>query len=109
MKTMRIFVSSPGDVRDERRRAAVVIERVGRYFARQVRLIPVLWEDAPLRATGAFQEGIDEQARLDEIDVVIVSVQPVSGRSLGAGRPIRALRTVSVRNSRSDRPCARRV
>ncbi len=80
---MRIFVSSPGDVLDERRRAAAVIERVGRHFAKEARLIPVLWEDAPLRATGSFQEGIDEQVKLAEIDLVVFILWSRLGTPLG--------------------------
>ena len=83
MRTVRIFVSSPSDVRDERERARGVIERVGRHFAKDARLVPVLWEDAPLRATGSFQEGIDEQVRLDEIDLVVFILWSRLGTTLG--------------------------
>jgi hypothetical protein len=34
MTRVRIFVSSPGDVADERRRAAIVVNRLAREFAR---------------------------------------------------------------------------
>jgi hypothetical protein len=56
---------------------------VGRHFAKEARLVPVLWEDAPLRATGSFQEGIDEQVRLDEIDLVVFILWSRLGTPLG--------------------------
>jgi hypothetical protein len=60
-----------------------VIERVGRDFAREARLVPVMWEDAPLRATASFQEGIDEQVDLDRIDLVVVVLWSRLGTPLG--------------------------
>lgn len=84
MRTLRIFVSSPGDVSDERARARAVIERVGRYFEGQARLVPVLWEDAPLRATASFQQGVDEQVDLGQIDLVVFLLWSRLGTPLGA-------------------------
>src|SRR5688572_18129860 len=84
MRTLRIFISSPKDVREERKRARAVIERVGRAFARDVRLMPVLWEDAPLRATASPQEGIDEQVDLGQIDLVVFILWSRLGTPLGA-------------------------
>src|SRR5207245_3136460 len=59
MRTIRVFVSSPGDVEEERARARRAIERVSAWFAGRAIVKPVLWEDAPLRATASFQAGID--------------------------------------------------
>ncbi len=55
-KPLRIFISSPGDVQDERRRAALVVSRLKREFARFFDLQPVLWEYEPMLASGQFQD-----------------------------------------------------
>ena len=59
MKTIRIFISSPGDVADEREKARVVIERLCSRYAGRAVIKPVLWEDLPLQADASFQQGID--------------------------------------------------
>ena len=58
-KSVRIFISSPGDVEDERERAVQVIEGLRRRYARHFQLKPVRWEDLPLGAEASFQSGID--------------------------------------------------
>jgi hypothetical protein len=47
-KAIQIFISSPGDVADERRRAALVLDRLKREFARFFRILPELWEYEPM-------------------------------------------------------------
>ena len=59
MHTLRIFISSPGDVAEERDKAKQVIASLQRQYGDEVRLIPVLWEDLPLGADASFQQGID--------------------------------------------------
>ena len=59
MTTLRIFISSPGDVTEERAKARQVIEQLQRQNGSGLELIPVLWEDLPLQADSSFQEGID--------------------------------------------------
>ena len=58
MSTLRIFVSSPGDVGEERALVEAVIRRLQGLFAQRVRLEPIFWEHEPLRATQSFQEQI---------------------------------------------------
>lgn len=51
MKTLRIFISSPGDVAEERQITGKVIERLqGKYWS-FVRLDDVFWERRAIRAT----------------------------------------------------------
>ena len=50
----QIFISSPGDVYDERRRAALVIRRLRREFARFYDISAVLWEYEPMLELGAL-------------------------------------------------------
>ena len=58
MKTLRIFISSPGDVAEERDKAKQVIAMLQRDYGDQVTLKPVLWEDLALGADASFQQGI---------------------------------------------------
>ena len=59
MKTIRIFISSPGDVSEEREKARQVISALQRRYDDCAQLIPVLWEDLAIPATASFQQGID--------------------------------------------------
>jgi len=70
-QALRIFISSPGDVEDERRRAAIVVGRLAREFARFFEIKPVLWEYEPMLASGHFQDIIEPPSRSD-IEVVIL-------------------------------------
>ncbi|MDQ0290552.1 nSTAND1 domain-containing NTPase [Oligosphaera ethanolica] len=60
MKTIRIFISSPGDVAVERDKARKVVEGLQKRYAGRLRLETVLWEDLPLGADKSFQAGIDQ-------------------------------------------------
>ncbi|MEQ1839613.1 MAG: AAA family ATPase, partial [Verrucomicrobiales bacterium] len=56
MQTLRIFISSPGDVRDERQIAGRVIERLqGKYWS-FVRFDDVFWEERAVRSTAHYQD-----------------------------------------------------
>jgi DNA-binding response OmpR family regulator len=57
-RRIRIFVSSPGDVEEERRAAQRVIEGLALEFGTQVSLEPFFWEAEPLLATDSFQTQI---------------------------------------------------
>jgi hypothetical protein len=49
--TIKIFVSSPGDVEEERLIAQRVLQRLADQFSRVVRIEPIFWEHQPLLAT----------------------------------------------------------
>ena len=68
MKTLTLFISSPGDVFEERAIASRVIERLQSEYIGRVVLEPVLWEHEPLVATATFQAQI---VKPSETDVVI--------------------------------------
>lgn len=68
-RRIRIFISSPGDVTDERRRAAMVINRLAHEFSRFFDLSAVLWEYEPMLASGNFQDAI---VRPSEADIVVM-------------------------------------
>jgi hypothetical protein len=71
--TIRIFISSPGDVREERTLAQRVIERVQLEFAGRVVLEPVFWEHEPLLATDTFQSQITRPADTDVMIAILWS------------------------------------
>jgi tetratricopeptide (TPR) repeat protein len=72
VKTIRVFISSPGDVKDERDKARLVIERLSTRYAGRAVIIPVLWEDLPLQVDASFQQGIDlVLSREHGIDVAV--------------------------------------
>jgi tetratricopeptide (TPR) repeat protein len=70
LKTLRFFISSPGDVFEERALASRVIERLQGEFIGRVVLEPVLWEHEPLVATSTFQHQIVKPSDTD----VVVSI-----------------------------------
>ncbi len=72
-RRLRVFISSPGDVEEERRRAALVLNRLRREFARFFELSPVLWEYEPLLASGHFQDCIIEPSNTDIVVVILWS------------------------------------
>jgi tetratricopeptide (TPR) repeat protein len=68
VKKLQIFISSPGDVFEERAIAQRVIERLQSEYVGRVVLQPVLWEHEPLVASSTFQ---DQIIRPSETDVVV--------------------------------------
>jgi tetratricopeptide (TPR) repeat protein len=68
INTIRIFISSPGDVFEERTLAQRVIERVQAEFTGRAVLEPIFWEHEPLLATDTFQVQI---SRPSDADVMI--------------------------------------
>ncbi|MEM9481020.1 MAG: NACHT and WD repeat domain-containing protein [Verrucomicrobiota bacterium] len=67
MKTLRLFLSSPGDVAQERRIAERVIARLDAEFS-TVKLAPYFWEYEPMVITKDYQEQIPAPS---EFDIVI--------------------------------------
>ena len=96
MTTLRIFISSPGDVAAERDKARLVLEQLQQLYGDRVRLVPVLWEDLPLRADTSFQEGIDLVLSAEHgIDVAVFILwsrlgSPVAGMIRLDGSPYRS-------------------
>ena len=85
IKTIRVFISSPGDVADERTCAVKVIERLNRDYAGSLVIKPVLWENLPLGADASFQEGIDMMLGEDRygIDVAVFILWSRLGSPVG--------------------------
>ncbi|HEX5103861.1 MAG TPA: AAA family ATPase, partial [Pirellulaceae bacterium] len=73
MRKIRIFVSSPGDVGEERSIAHRVIERLKFRYVGRANLEVLLWEHLPLVATQSFQEQIPDAGQFDIVVMVIWS------------------------------------
>ncbi|MDB6138899.1 MAG: hypothetical protein JWO94_1971 [Verrucomicrobiaceae bacterium] len=85
MPTLRIFISSPGDVAEERDRARQVVESLRRRYAGRFFLKPVLWEELPLQADISFQQGIDLVLSKEQgIDIAVIILWSRLGSPLSA-------------------------
>ena len=73
VKVLKIFISSPSDVRPERLIAERVARRLGREFAYHLRIEPVMWEREPLVASQHFQEEIIPPSQTDIVVVILWS------------------------------------
>lgn len=70
-KKIRIFISSPGDVQQERKIARKVISELNELYSKYVKIEVLMWEDFPLTVDSTFQEGIDFFLKEDTIDFAI--------------------------------------
>src|ERR1700691_3756230 len=70
---LRIFVSSPGDVRAAREIAALTIERLGKEYARFFTIEPYLWEFEAMVASGHFQDSIEPPSAFDVVVLILWS------------------------------------
>ena len=89
-RTVRIFISSPGDVAEERQKAQQVIADLARRYAPRLALVPILWEELPLMADTPFQKGIETV--LDDkggIDIAVFILWSRLGSPLGKKMPAR--------------------
>jgi hypothetical protein len=71
IRTVRIFVSSPGDVQEERDTAVRVIKQLRRKYIHRLNLEPVLWEELALKADQPFQVAIDTILETKPVDIAI--------------------------------------
>jgi hypothetical protein len=84
VKQLRIFISSPGDVSDERERARQVVHGLRRRYSNRAELIPIFWEDLPLSAGMSFQEGIDRVLSEDAgVDIAVFILWSRLGTPIG--------------------------
>jgi hypothetical protein len=71
MKTLRIFISSPGDVRLERVRAFEVISRLQTKFRVFLKLEPILWEHDAQSGWATFQANIVPPSKTDIVICIL--------------------------------------
>ena len=93
-KPFKIFISSPGDVNDERRRASLVITRLAREFKRFYDIKPVLWEYEPMLSSGHFQDIIDPPS---DVDILILILWSRLGTPLPARTDVREYKGIDDR------------
>lgn len=83
MKNIRVFISSPGDVKQERFIAKKVIQDLASDFADYANVKALLWEDMPLEATASFQEGINKIVNEQLVDIAVFILWSKLGSPLG--------------------------
>lgn len=83
MKKLRIFISSPGDVVQERIIAKNTIAHLSDVYSQYVEIETIMWEDLPLEATGSFQAGIDYFLNEAPIDIAVFILWSRLGSKLG--------------------------
>jgi hypothetical protein len=72
-KRLRIFLSSPGDVRSAREIAALTIERLAQDYGRFFVVEPYLWEYEAMLASGHFQDSIEPPSAFDIVVLILWS------------------------------------
>jgi tetratricopeptide (TPR) repeat protein len=70
---LRVFLSSPADVGQERLRAHLVIQKLARDYARFFSIESFLWEYEPMLASKHFQDTIDPPGSFDIVVLVLWS------------------------------------
>jgi hypothetical protein len=73
MKTLRLFISSPGDVGRERHATAEIIRRLQSEFAEHVTLDPYFWEWEPVDFSKDYQANIPSTADFDIVICILWS------------------------------------
>ena len=71
MKKIRIFISSPSDVIQERLSLYSVIRQLNYEFASHFIIEPLMWENLPLDVSSSFQDGIDCFTLKEGIDIAV--------------------------------------
>ena len=82
LQEISIFISSPGDVGEEREIAARVIKRLAYEFQARAKLRPILWEYQAIVSTDTFQKQI---SRPSEADIVVCILWTRLGTRLPEG------------------------
>jgi tetratricopeptide (TPR) repeat protein len=83
-RVLRLFISSPGDVAEERRRVELVVARLNAEFEKRVTIKVVRWETEYYSAHDTFQRQIPEAA---ECEVVIAIFRARLGTELPPNFP----------------------
>jgi WD40 repeat protein len=70
---LRIFISSPGDVPDERLRADLVIDKLAQDYSRFFSIDGYRWEHEPMLASGHFQDAVEPPSKFDIVVMILWS------------------------------------
>lgn len=111
-ETLKLFLSSPGDVPEERALAERVVRRLGHRYRERFTLVLYLWEQAPLSAHGGFQDQIEPPSQCDLLVALLwsrlgtrlpPSYAPVEGSPAPTGTEFEILDALAAYR-RSGRP-----
>jgi WD40 repeat protein len=72
-RRLRIFISSPADVPDERLRVALIIDRLSQDYSRFFTIETYRWEHEPMLAAGHFQDAIEPPSAFDIVILILWS------------------------------------
>lgn len=70
---LRIFVSSPSDVRDERLRAALIVDKLSQDYSRFFAIEAYRWEHEAMLASAHFQDAIELPSAFDIVVLILWS------------------------------------
>jgi tetratricopeptide (TPR) repeat protein len=70
---LRVFVSSPGDVKKERLRASLVIDKLAQDYGRFFAIEGYLWEHEPMLSAAHFQDAIEPPNAFDIVILILWS------------------------------------
>ena len=70
---LRVFISSPSDVKVAREIAALTIERLAQDYARFFAIEPYLWEYEVMLASGHFQDSIEPPSAFEVVILILWS------------------------------------
>jgi hypothetical protein len=70
---LRVFVSSPGDVPDERLRTDLIIDKLSQDFSRFFTIESYRWEHEPMLASRHFQDALDSPSHFDIVVLILWS------------------------------------
>jgi conflict system STAND superfamily ATPase len=70
---LRLFISSPGDVLDERLRADLVVDKLTQDYSRFFTLEAFRWEHEPMLASGHFQDALEPPSAFDILILIVWS------------------------------------
>jgi WD40 repeat protein/class 3 adenylate cyclase len=93
-RRVRIFLSSPGDVRAAREIAALTIERLAQDYARFFPVEEYFWDHEAMLASGQFQDPAEPPGAFD---IVVLTVWSRLGTALPERTPVREYRGVDGR------------
>jgi hypothetical protein len=70
---LRVFVSSPGDVLEERLRADIIVDKLAQDYSRFFAIESYRWEYEPMLASGHFQDAIEPPSAFDIVVLILWS------------------------------------
>jgi len=73
MKKIKVFISSPSDVEQERSIAMTVLNRLNRRYKEYLEIEGIFWKDKPLSAGDHFQGQIEDPSTADIVVVILWS------------------------------------